>query len=69
LSGQTTTFAEQNMHFCLGIASDARVIGKGQIVYRDTIAGLKANDEIRSRYLAIDRAFSYNRSSRPTISA
>ena len=45
--------AEQNMHFCLGIASHATVIDKGQIVYRDTIAGLKANDEIRSRYLAI----------------
>jgi branched-chain amino acid transport system ATP-binding protein len=39
LSGQTTTFAEQNMHFRLGIASGARVIDKGQIVYRDTIAG------------------------------
>ena len=45
--------AEQNMHFCLGIASDATVIDKGQIVYRDTIGGLKANTEIRARYLAI----------------
>jgi branched-chain amino acid transport system ATP-binding protein len=41
------------MHFCLGIASDATVIDKGQIVYRDTIGGLKANTEIRARYLAI----------------
>jgi hypothetical protein len=37
----------------LGIASGAAVIDKGQVVHRDTIAGLKANAEIRSRYLAI----------------
>jgi branched-chain amino acid transport system ATP-binding protein len=52
-SGASILIAEQNMHFCLGIASDATVIDKGQIVYRDTVAGLKANDEIRARYLAI----------------
>ena len=52
-SGASILIAEQNMHFCLGIASDATVIDKGQIVYRDTIARLKANTEIRSRYLAI----------------
>ena len=52
-SGSTILIAEQNMHFCLGIASDAIVIDKGQIVYRDTIAGLKANDDIRKRYLAM----------------
>ena len=51
--GVTVLLAEQNMHFCLGIASDATVIDKGQIVYRDTIDGLKANAEIRARYLAI----------------
>jgi len=45
--------AEQNMHFCLGIASDAVVFDKGQIVYRDTIAWLKANNDVRSRYLAM----------------
>ncbi len=52
-SGATILLAEQSMHFCLGIASDATVIDKGQIVYRDTIEKLKANDEIRQRYLAI----------------
>jgi branched-chain amino acid transport system ATP-binding protein len=51
--GATILIAEQNMHFCLGIASDVLVIDKGQIVYRDTIAGLKANEEIRRRYLAM----------------
>ena len=52
-AGATLLIAEQNMHFCLGIASDAVVIDKGQIVYRDTIAGLKANRDVRSRYLAM----------------
>ena len=52
-AGATVLIAEQNMHFCLGIASDAAVIDKGQIVYRDSIAGLKANTEVRSRYLAM----------------
>jgi branched-chain amino acid transport system ATP-binding protein len=51
--GVTVLLAEQNMHFCLGIATHATVIDKGQIVYRDTIAGLKANTTIRDRYLAL----------------
>jgi len=52
-AGATTLIAEQNMQFCLGIADDAAVIDKGSIVYRDTIAGLKANEEVRRRYLAM----------------
>jgi len=52
-SGVTVLLAEQNMHFCLGIASHAVVIDKGQIVFRDTIASLRANDEVRRRYLAV----------------
>ena len=40
------------MHFCLRVASDATVIDKGQIVYRDTIAALKENHQVRRRYLA-----------------
>ncbi len=51
--GLTILIAEQNMHFCLGIASHALVIDKGQIVYRDTIQGLKANEDVRRRYLAM----------------
>ena len=51
--GSTVLIAEQNMHFCLGIASDAVVIDKGQIVYRDSIAALKANEDVRRRYLAM----------------
>ena len=52
-TGATTLIAEQNMHFCLGVADDAVVIDKGAIVYRDTISGLKANEEVRRRYLAM----------------
>jgi branched-chain amino acid transport system ATP-binding protein len=51
--GVTVLLAEQNMHFCLGIASHALVIDKGQIVYRDTIAALKENDAVKKRYLAL----------------
>lgn len=51
--GVTVLLAEQNMHFCLGIASHATIIDKGQIVYRDTIAALRGNDEIKQRYLAL----------------
>ncbi len=51
--GATVLLAEQNMHFCLGIASDAVVIDKGSVVYRDDIAGLRENADIRSRYLAM----------------
>jgi branched-chain amino acid transport system ATP-binding protein len=41
------------MHFCLGLASHATVIDKGQIVYTSSIDELKANDSIRQRYLAL----------------
>lgn len=51
--GGTILIAEQNLHFCLGIASDAIVIDKGQIVYRDTTTALKGNDHVRRRYLAM----------------
>ena len=52
-TGGTILIAEQNLHFCLGIAQDAAVIDKGQIVYRDTTAALKSNDYVRRRYLAM----------------
>jgi branched-chain amino acid transport system ATP-binding protein len=51
--GVTILIAEQNMHFCLGIASQATVIDKGQIVYSASIEDLKANEQIRQRYLAL----------------
>jgi branched-chain amino acid transport system ATP-binding protein len=51
--GVTVLLAEQNMHFCLGIASHASIIDKGQIVYRDTIEAVRQNDLVKSRYLAL----------------
>ncbi|TDR88137.1 ABC transporter ATP-binding protein [Enterovirga rhinocerotis] len=51
--GVTIILAEQNMHFCLGIATHATVVDKGQIVYRATIEELRHNEEIKSRYLAV----------------
>ena len=52
-TGATVLIAEQNMHFCLGLATHATVIDKGQIVYTSGIEELKANDNIRQRYLAL----------------
>ena len=51
--GVTILLAEQNMHFCLGIATHATVIDKGQVVYRATVAELRDNEEIKHRYLAV----------------
>ena len=49
----TVLLAEQNMHFCMSIATHATVIDKGKIVYADTIQGLRANEAVKSRYLAV----------------
>jgi branched-chain amino acid transport system ATP-binding protein len=51
--GVTILLAEQNMHFCLGIATHATIIDKGQIVYRATIEEMRHNTEIKQRYLAV----------------
>jgi branched-chain amino acid transport system ATP-binding protein len=45
--------AEQNMHFCLGIASHSAIIDKGRIVYRNSIDALKVDDAVKQRYLAL----------------
>jgi branched-chain amino acid transport system ATP-binding protein len=51
--GTTILLAEQNMHFCLHIATHVAVIDKGKIVYCDTTEALRANDEIKRRYLSV----------------
>lgn len=51
--GVTIILAEQNMHFCLGIATHAAIVDKGQIVYRATIDDLRNNEAIKQRYLAV----------------
>jgi branched-chain amino acid transport system ATP-binding protein len=52
-TGVTILIAEQNMHFCLGIATHATVVDKGQVVYRSTISELRSNDAIIKRHLAL----------------
>jgi branched-chain amino acid transport system ATP-binding protein len=52
-AGTTILLAEQNMHFCLHIASHVAVIDKGRIVYRDTAQALRADDEVKRRYLSV----------------
>lgn len=51
--GVTILLAEQNMHFCLDIATHATVIDKGQIVYSATIEALRDNADIKQRYLSV----------------
>ena len=51
--GVTILIAEQNLHFCLGLANRAAIIDKGRVVYSDTIEALRANDDIKQRYLAV----------------
>lgn len=51
--GTAVLLAEQNMHFCLGVASDAVVIDKGRAVWRGSMAALREDAEVRSRYLAV----------------
>lgn len=52
-AGTTILLAEQNMHFCLHIASHVAVIDKGRVVYSDTAEGLRRNDVIKKRYLSV----------------
>ncbi|WP_151445394.1 ABC transporter ATP-binding protein [Lacisediminimonas profundi] len=52
-SGTTILLAEQNMHFCLHIATHVAVIDRGRIVYTDTTDGLRANEDIKTRYLSV----------------
>lgn len=51
--GTTIVLAEQNLHFCLGLADRAIVIDRGTDVFDGTIAQLNANEEIKQRYLSV----------------
>lgn len=51
--GTTIVLAEQNLHFCLGLADRAIVIDKGSDVFCGTIAELNANADIKQRYLSV----------------
>ena len=51
--GSTIVLAEQNLHFCLGLADRAVVIDRGRNVFEGTIDELKANVEVKQRYLSV----------------
>ena len=51
--GTTLIVAEQNLHFCLDIASHAVVIDKGQVVYTGSIADLRGDETVMRKYLAV----------------
>lgn len=51
--GSTIVLAEQNLHFCLGLADRAVVIDKGIDVFTGSIDELNANDEVKQRYLSV----------------
>ena len=51
--GTTIVLAEQNLHFCLGLADRAVVIDKGADVFVGTIDELNADAGIKQRYLSV----------------
>jgi branched-chain amino acid transport system ATP-binding protein len=52
-TGTTIVLAEQNMHFCLHIATDVAVIDKGTIVFTGTTSELRDNQEVKAKYLSV----------------
>jgi branched-chain amino acid transport system ATP-binding protein len=51
-SGLTVLLAEQNMHFCLRVATDVTVISKGKVVYASNVEEFRRNDDVKLRYLS-----------------
>jgi len=51
--GKTIVLAEQNLQFCLGLASRAVVIDRGADVFVGSIQALNANADIKQRYLSV----------------
>lgn len=51
--GTTIVLAEQNLHFCLGLADRAVVIDKGCDVFVGSISQLNATTDIKKRYLSV----------------
>jgi len=51
--GMTLLVAEQNMRFCMDIASSVAVIDHGSIVFTGSLQQFRDNPEVASRYLAI----------------
>jgi len=51
--GITVLITEQNAKFALGLSSRGYIIDNGRIVYEGTVDDLQANEEIKSKYLAL----------------
>ncbi len=51
--GVTLIVAEQNLHFCLDIATHAVVIDKGHVVWQGAIEALMADEDVKRKYLAV----------------
>lgn len=51
--GTIIVLAEQNLHFCLGLADRAVVIDRGTNVFCGSISELNANEDIKQRYLSV----------------
>lgn len=51
--GETILFSEQNLKFSLAVADSAYIIDKGRIRYQGSIDDLKADEEIKRKYLMI----------------
>lgn len=52
-NGTTILLAEQNMHFCLHIATHVAVIDKGSIVFTGTTQELRNAKDITAKYLSV----------------
>jgi branched-chain amino acid transport system ATP-binding protein len=51
--GQTILLSEQNLPFALGVSDRAYVIEKGTICYQGSIEQLKADEEVKRKYLMV----------------
>jgi branched-chain amino acid transport system ATP-binding protein len=50
-AGLTVLLAEQNMHFCLRVATDVSIIDKGSVVFNGTLDEFRGNADVQNRYL------------------
>ena len=51
--GLSILLSEQNLHFAGSVADRAAIIEKGEIRFEGTMAALKADDTLRTRYLSV----------------
>jgi branched-chain amino acid transport system ATP-binding protein len=51
--GVTILIAEQNLHFCLAIATHATIVDRGRAVYHASVEELRADEAVAKRYLAL----------------